>query len=94
MGSGKTTVGKILSEVLGYSFFDRFVSLSDNELHPPPKSSTSNLFFAYGLQMSLANSNCSDKLVEKAVGISSVAEIFQLHSETFFRDNEVICLSL
>lgn len=44
MGSGKTTVGKILSEVLGYSFFDRFVSLSDNELHPPPKSSTSNLF--------------------------------------------------
>lgn len=25
MGSGKTTVGKILSEVLGYSFFDRFV---------------------------------------------------------------------
>ncbi|RLM73159.1 shikimate kinase 3, chloroplastic [Panicum miliaceum] len=30
----------------------------------------------------------SDKLVEKAVGISSVAEIFQLHSEAFFRDNE------
>ncbi|WVZ87389.1 hypothetical protein U9M48_034030 [Paspalum notatum var. saurae] len=53
MGSGKTTVGKILAEVLGYSFFD------------------------------------SDKLVEKAVGISSVAEIFQLHSEAFFRDNEV-----
>lgn len=25
MGSGKTTVGKILSEVLGYSFFDRFM---------------------------------------------------------------------
>jgi shikimate kinase len=24
MGSGKTTVGKILAEVLGYSFFDRF----------------------------------------------------------------------
>ncbi|XP_006652893.1 shikimate kinase 3, chloroplastic [Oryza brachyantha] len=52
MGSGKTTVGKILAEVLGYSFFD------------------------------------SDKMVEKAVGISSVAEIFQLHSEAFFRDNE------
>jgi len=49
---------------------------------------------AYGLQMLLANSNCSDKLVEKAVGISSVAEIFQLHSEAFFRDNEVICLFL
>jgi len=28
MGSGKTTVGKILSEVLGYSFFDRSVCLS------------------------------------------------------------------
>ncbi|XP_062184277.1 shikimate kinase 3, chloroplastic [Phragmites australis] len=52
MGSGKTTVGKILAEVLGYSFFD------------------------------------SDKLVEKAVGMPSVAEIFQLHSEAFFRDNE------
>ncbi|KAL6844498.1 hypothetical protein ACP4OV_026171 [Aristida adscensionis] len=52
MGSGKTTVGKILAEVLGYSFFD------------------------------------SDKLVEKAVGMSSVAEIFQLRSEAFFRENE------
>uniref|UniRef100_A0ACD5UWH4 Uncharacterized protein n=2 Tax=Avena sativa TaxID=4498 RepID=A0ACD5UWH4_AVESA len=52
MGSGKTTVGKIIAEVLGYSFFD------------------------------------SDKLVEQAVGIPSVAEIFQVHSEAFFRDNE------
>ncbi|KAJ4812830.1 Shikimate kinase [Rhynchospora pubera] len=52
MGSGKTTVGKILSEVLGYSFFD------------------------------------SDKLVEQAVGIPSVAQIFKEHSEAFFRDNE------
>ncbi|XP_074576185.1 shikimate kinase 3, chloroplastic-like isoform X1 [Curcuma longa] len=52
MGSGKSTVGKILSEALGYSFFD------------------------------------SDKLVEQAVGISSVAQIFEQHSETFFRDNE------
>lgn len=25
MGSGKTTVGRILSDVLSYSFFDRFV---------------------------------------------------------------------
>uniref|UniRef100_M8AX11 Shikimate kinase, chloroplastic n=1 Tax=Aegilops tauschii TaxID=37682 RepID=M8AX11_AEGTA len=53
MGSGKTTVGKIIAEVLGYSFFD------------------------------------SDKLVEQSVGIPSVAEIFQVHSEAFFRDNEV-----
>ncbi|KAF6175609.1 hypothetical protein GIB67_022611 [Kingdonia uniflora] len=52
MGSGKSTVGKILSEVLGYSFFD------------------------------------SDKLVEKAVHGTPVAEIFKKHSETFFRDNE------
>ncbi|VAH53429.1 unnamed protein product [Triticum turgidum subsp. durum] len=50
MGSGKTTVGKIIAEVLGYSFFD------------------------------------SDKLVEQSVGIPSVAEIFQVHSEAFFRD--------
>ncbi|XP_020588410.1 shikimate kinase 3, chloroplastic-like [Phalaenopsis equestris] len=52
MGSGKTTVGKILSEVLGYSFFD------------------------------------SDKLVEKAVGMYSVAQIFKERSEAFFRDKE------
>ncbi|PKA49096.1 Shikimate kinase 3, chloroplastic [Apostasia shenzhenica] len=52
MGSGKTTVGKILAEVLGYSFFD------------------------------------SDKLVEQAVGMPSVAQIFKEHSEAFFRDNE------
>ncbi|KAG8072406.1 hypothetical protein GUJ93_ZPchr0006g43796 [Zizania palustris] len=52
MGSGKSTVGKIMSEVLGYSFFD------------------------------------SDKLVEQAVGIPSVAQIFKVHSEAFFRDNE------
>lgn len=52
MGSGKTTVGKILSEVLGYSFFD------------------------------------SDKLVEHAVGMYSVAQIFKERSEAFFRDNE------
>ncbi|WVZ81896.1 hypothetical protein U9M48_029223 [Paspalum notatum var. saurae] len=52
MGSGKSTVGKILAEVLGYSCFD------------------------------------SDKLVEQAVGIPSVAQIFKVHSEAFFRENE------
>ncbi|PIA52065.1 hypothetical protein AQUCO_01000150v1 [Aquilegia coerulea] len=52
MGSGKTTVGKILAEVLGYSFFD------------------------------------SDKLVEQAVGASSVAQIFLENSEDFFRNKE------
>ncbi|CAA6665127.1 unnamed protein product [Spirodela intermedia] len=52
MGSGKSTVGKILSEALGYSFFD------------------------------------SDKLVEQAVGGTSVAQIFKQYSESFFRDNE------
>uniref|UniRef100_A0A5B6Z1B0 shikimate kinase n=1 Tax=Davidia involucrata TaxID=16924 RepID=A0A5B6Z1B0_DAVIN len=52
MGSGKTTVGRILSEALGYSFFD------------------------------------SDALVEQAVGGTSVAEMFNLYGESFFRDNE------
>jgi hypothetical protein len=46
-------------------------------------------FVAYGLVMLIARSYCSDKLVEQAVGMSSVAEIFQLRSEAFFRDNEV-----
>lgn len=52
MGSGKTTVGKIVGEVLGYSVFD------------------------------------SDKLAEQTAGMSSVAEIFQVHGEAFFRDVE------
>lgn len=49
MGSGKSTVGKILAEVLGYSYFD------------------------------------SDSLVEQAVGMPSVAQIFKVHSEAFFQ---------
>ncbi|XP_028102596.1 shikimate kinase, chloroplastic-like isoform X2 [Camellia sinensis] len=52
MGSGKTTIGRILSEVLGYSFFD------------------------------------CDTLIEHTVGGTSVAEIFKLYGESFFRDNE------
>nr|GMD14527.1 shikimate kinase, chloroplastic [Ipomoea batatas] len=52
MGSGKTTVGRIIAEALGYSFFD------------------------------------CDTLIEQAVGGTSVAEIFKLHGEGFFRDNE------
>lgn len=52
MGSGKTTIGKVISEVLGYSFFD------------------------------------CDKLIEQAVGMSSVAQIFKERSEAFFRDTE------
>jgi shikimate kinase len=31
----------------------------------------------------------SDKLVEDAVGMPSVAQIFKVHSEAFFRDSEV-----
>ncbi|KAJ0725065.1 putative shikimate kinase [Helianthus annuus] len=54
MGSGKTTIGQILSQLLhGYSFFD------------------------------------SDKLVEEAVGGATVADIFKLHGESFFREMEV-----
>ncbi|XP_057969920.1 shikimate kinase, chloroplastic isoform X2 [Malania oleifera] len=52
MGCGKTTVGKILSELLGYSFVD------------------------------------SDALVEQSVGEISVAEIFKLYGEGFFREKE------
>ncbi|XP_031091517.1 shikimate kinase, chloroplastic-like isoform X2 [Ipomoea triloba] len=52
MGSGKTTVGRIIAEALGYAFFDY------------------------------------DTLIEQAVGGTSVAEIFKLHGEGFFRDNE------
>ncbi|XP_023545194.1 shikimate kinase 1, chloroplastic-like [Cucurbita pepo subsp. pepo] len=52
MGSGKTTIGKILSKELSYTFSD------------------------------------SDTLVEQEVGGTSVAEIFKLHGEGFFRDKE------
>nr|ABA54868.1 putative shikimate kinase [Fagus sylvatica] len=52
MGSGKTTVGKVLSQVLSYAFFD------------------------------------SDTLVEQDVDANSVAEIFNLYGEGFFRDKE------
>ncbi|KAA3459877.1 shikimate kinase 1, chloroplastic-like isoform X2 [Gossypium australe] len=52
MGSGKTTVGKILSNVLSYSFCD------------------------------------SDALIEQEVNGMSVAEIFKLHGEIFFRKKE------
>ncbi|KAF5480749.1 hypothetical protein F2P56_001467 [Juglans regia] len=56
MGSGKTTVGKILSQVLGYSFFD------------------------------------SDTLVEDDFDGASVAEIFKLYGEGFFREKETAVL--
>ncbi|GKV12115.1 hypothetical protein SLEP1_g23306 [Rubroshorea leprosula] len=52
MGSGKTTAGQVLSQVLGYSFFD------------------------------------SDSLVEQEVDGTSVADIFKLYGEGFFRDKE------
>ncbi|KAL0542997.1 hypothetical protein IC582_018083 [Cucumis melo] len=52
MGSGKTTIGKILARELGYTFSD------------------------------------SDTLVEQDVGGTSVADIFKLHGEVFFRDKE------
>jgi shikimate kinase len=43
----------------------------------------------HGIVILRALSFHSDKLVEQAVGIPTVAEIFQIHSEAFFRDNEV-----
>ncbi|XP_024036609.1 shikimate kinase, chloroplastic isoform X1 [Citrus sinensis] len=60
MGSGKTTVGKILSGVLGYSFFDWFA----------------------------LKSLSSDTLIEQSVDGTSVAEIFKLYGEGFFREKE------
>ncbi|KAF2284215.1 hypothetical protein GH714_019932 [Hevea brasiliensis] len=56
MGSGKTTVGKILSQVLGYSFCD------------------------------------CDTLVEQELDGTSVAEIFKLYGEGFFRNKETEAL--
>ncbi|XP_073273001.1 shikimate kinase, chloroplastic-like isoform X1 [Primulina huaijiensis] len=56
MGSGKTTVGKVLSESLGYSFCD------------------------------------CDTLVEQAAGGNTVAEIFKIYGESFFRDTETEAL--
>ncbi|XP_073226441.1 shikimate kinase 1, chloroplastic isoform X2 [Cicer arietinum] len=56
MGSGKTTVGKIISQVLSYSFCD------------------------------------CDTLVEEEVGANSVADIFKLYGESFFRDKETEAL--
>lgn len=32
---------------------------------------------------------CSDKLIEQAAGGTAVADIFKLHGEGYFRDNEV-----
>ncbi|XP_073065544.1 shikimate kinase, chloroplastic isoform X2 [Primulina eburnea] len=56
MGSGKSTVGKVLSEGLGYSFCD------------------------------------CDTLIEQATGGSTVAEIFKIYGESFFRDSETEAL--
>ncbi|CAN1250168.1 Shikimate kinase 1, chloroplastic [Linum perenne] len=56
MGSGKTTVGKVLADVLRYSFCD------------------------------------SDALIEASVDGISVAEIFNLYGEYFFRDKETEAL--
>ncbi|KAJ6353583.1 hypothetical protein OIU76_002578 [Salix suchowensis] len=56
MGSGKTTVGKILSQAIDYSFCD------------------------------------SDTLVEQDVGVTTVAELFQIYGEDFFRDKETKAL--
>ena len=49
----------------------------------------------------MLNNNCtvlhfhgfsSDKLVEQDVGVPSVAEIFEIYGEDFFRDKEVFCI--
>ncbi|GAU19723.1 hypothetical protein TSUD_78490 [Trifolium subterraneum] len=57
MGSGKTTVGKIMSQALSYSFCD------------------------------------CDTLIEEEVDGHSVADIFKLYGESFFRDKETEALN-
>lgn len=85
MGSGKTTVGQILSEILGYSFVDRFVS---RVLLITLITLKINLIPFHVLYI-LSNA-CSDKLIEEVVGGIAVADIFKLHGEKFFREKEVI----
>lgn len=96
MGSGKTTVGKILSEALGYYFFDRWESIWRYFQTFPGLED--------GYVLNMATSLCalcvqymrcflavySDKLVEQAVGGATVAQIFKEYSEEFFRENEVL----
>ncbi|PPR96127.1 hypothetical protein GOBAR_AA24541 [Gossypium barbadense] len=82
MGSGKTTVGKILSHVLGYSFCDRLDStvhgLGPFLIH---KLSRLNI-------RSVIPSLMSTNFQEQEVNGMSVAEIFKLHGESFFRKKE------
>ncbi|KAF9611125.1 hypothetical protein IFM89_027069 [Coptis chinensis] len=82
MGSGKTTVGKILSEVLGYSFLDSEFGFNEFLCNDP---------IMLNAVLIIINDSCahfSDKLVEQAVGAPSVAQIFKEYSEEFFRENE------
>ncbi|KAL6576016.1 Shikimate kinase [Orobanche hederae] len=85
MGSGKTTVGKVLAEALGYSFYDwlppnHYLCLLQGDGSP------------YRLGAPFAFNNYGDTLIEEAVGGSTVAEIFQSYGENFFRDNETEAL--
>lgn len=45
-------------------------------------------FFPVGYNIHVLDA-CSDKLIELAAGGTAVADIFKLHGETFFRNNEV-----
>ncbi|PPD97641.1 hypothetical protein GOBAR_DD05320 [Gossypium barbadense] len=82
MGSGKTTVGKILSHVLGYSFCDRLDSTVQG-LGPFLIRKLSRLNIRSVIP-SLMSTNCQ----EQEVNGMSVAEIFKLHGESFFRKKE------
>ncbi|KAH1251116.1 Shikimate kinase 1, chloroplastic [Glycine max] len=83
MGSGKTTVGKIMSQVLGYSFCDRHVK-------DVCVCDCIQLMKAGWVSVKLGNLIYSavDALVEEEVGGNSVADIFEQHGETFFRNKE------
>lgn len=99
MGSGKTTIGQILSEVLGYSFIDRFVVwllvymlLTWSEIWAY-ESTLFELNIIHWIAFQLNNVHvfydCSDKLIEQAAGGTAVADIFKHRGESYFRDNEV-----
>lgn len=77
MGSGKTTVGKIMARALGYSFFDWYVSCSSLRLNRAKQC-----FCKCG----------SDTLIEEAMNGTSVTEIFEHFGESVFREKEVLLL--
>ncbi|RYR04397.1 hypothetical protein Ahy_B06g084116 isoform B [Arachis hypogaea] len=87
MGSGKTTVGKILSQVLCYSFFDRLV-LTVIKIRNYFKGTIYVYSSTSTFSVAIFFHGTSDTLIEEEVDGTSVADIFKHYGETFFRDKE------